>query len=64
VTGNPGFITEDLARYQGVTVESVHGVLLEWLPPDRRIVLHVGPPAADAEEPGLPSKDAPESKEK
>ena len=47
VTGNPGFITEDLARYQQVTTESLHSTVETWLPADRRVVLHVTPPAPE-----------------
>jgi predicted Zn-dependent peptidase len=49
VTGNPGFITEDLARYRAVTVESTHRAMEQWLPADRRVVLHVGPPTEKEE---------------
>ena len=41
--GDPGFIGQDLARYEAVTAEGVHAVVEKWLPPDRRLVLHVVP---------------------
>ena len=47
VTGDPGYISTDLARYQAVTAESTHEVLKEWLPLDRRVVLHVTPPPTE-----------------
>lgn len=42
-TGDPGFITQDLARYQAVTAASVLSTVGSWLDPRRRLVLHVVP---------------------
>ena len=57
VTGDPGFIGKDLARYQQVTPESVHQAVQEWLPADRRVVLHVKPPVAEDNTPTAPEGD-------
>jgi zinc protease len=51
MTGDPGYISTDLARYQAVTAEGAHSILKEWLPLDRRVVLHVTPPPADGTAP-------------
>lgn len=44
-TGDPGFGPKDLARYRAATPESVNAALRTWLPPDRRLVLTIGPEA-------------------
>lgn len=43
VTGDPGYITQDLARYMAVTADSVHHAVEQYLDPKRRVVLHVLP---------------------
>lgn len=43
VTGNPGYIAEDLNRYRSITPEGVTNAINTWLPADRRVVLHVVP---------------------
>ena len=42
-TGNPGYISDDLARYQSVTLETAHNAAKTWIDPEQRLVLHVLP---------------------
>ena len=42
-TGEAGYLAPDLARYRSATVEGVNKALTTWLPPDRRLVLTIGP---------------------
>lgn len=49
LTGDPGYIDEDLARYRALTQESVTRAAQTWLPADRRVVLHVTPGGEAAE---------------
>lgn len=44
-TGDPGYLTKDLARYQNATAEAVNAAFVQWLPPDKRLVLTFGPEA-------------------
>ncbi len=44
-TDDPGYLARDLARYRAATVEGVNQALSTWLPPDRRLVLTIGPEA-------------------
>ena len=43
--GNPGYIAEDLARYQKVTPETAKQYVINTLDPERRVVLHAVPVA-------------------
>jgi len=43
LTGDPGYITQDLRRYRDVTLDSVNSALNTQLPVDKRVVLHVLP---------------------
>lgn len=45
LTGDPGWFESDLARYRRVTAADVQAVLLKFLPADRRLEMHVLPPA-------------------
>ncbi len=47
--GDPDWFAEDLARYTGATAQTISEALRTWLPPDRRLVLTVQPPARGAE---------------
>lgn len=49
LTGDPGYIGEDLARYRALTQESVATAATTYLPVDRRVILHIVPPAAPEE---------------
>jgi predicted Zn-dependent peptidase len=42
-TGDPGFLREDIARYEAATVTSVRDALRSWLPAGRRVVAVVRP---------------------
>lgn len=44
-TADPGYIGVDLGRYRAATAASVNAAFKEWLPPDRRLVLTIGPAA-------------------
>ncbi|MDP6931678.1 MAG: pitrilysin family protein [Myxococcota bacterium] len=50
VHGDPGWIGNDLARYQAVTATSALNTVQTWLPPDRRVVLHVTPAPTETPE--------------
>ena len=50
LVGRPDFLQEDLDRFLGVTPESAHQFARDVLVPDRRVVLHVTPEAAEAGE--------------
>ncbi|HET6922498.1 MAG TPA: pitrilysin family protein [Anaeromyxobacteraceae bacterium] len=41
--GDPGWLGRDLARYRAVTPPALAAFAREWLPPDRRVVLHAVP---------------------
>ena len=41
--GDPGYIERDLARYRGVTPESLQAVLKGTLDPEARVILRVVP---------------------
>jgi len=43
ITGDPGFIEADQARYQAVTADSVQAIIQSHLTPTGRVVLHVSP---------------------
>jgi zinc protease len=43
VTGDPDFIGKDLQRYLDLDRDAVHEAAKTYLPPDRRVVLHVAP---------------------
>jgi predicted Zn-dependent peptidase len=42
-TGDPGYLDEDLARYDAVTTEKVRTFAREYLKPDARVVMHAVP---------------------
>ena len=42
-TGDTGYLKNDLGRYRAATAEGVNAALARWLPPDRRLVLTIGP---------------------
>ncbi len=46
-TGDPGYMGKDLERYRLATVDGVNAALRDWLPPDRRLVLVIGPAPAE-----------------
>ena len=48
LTGDPGYMQTDLGRYLAVDQAGVHAAIQQWLPPDRRVVLHVVPAAKEA----------------
>ncbi len=48
-THDPGYLAKDLARYQAATAAGVNSAHKEWLPPDRRLVLTIGPASATPE---------------
>ena len=56
-TGDPGYLSQDLARYQAVTAESVRSAVQTWLVPGQRVVLHVVPEAN--KKPESDKKEAP-----
>ncbi|NOY27788.1 MAG: insulinase family protein [Oligoflexia bacterium] len=58
-TGDPGFIDQDLQRYLDVTPASVQAAAVKWLPPHKRVVLHVRPESSSTE----PSSTEPSSTE-
>ncbi len=43
VTGDPGYISQDLQRYLDLDAGKVHEAAKTWLVPDQRVVLHVSP---------------------
>lgn len=47
VTGDPGYIAADLARYRAVTRDSAAKAAVDHLPADRRVVLHITPATAE-----------------
>jgi predicted Zn-dependent peptidase len=49
-TGNPGFLPQDIARYRAVDAASVKAFANQYLPDDRRLVIHDVPanPQANA----------------
>jgi len=47
-TGDPGFLTKDLARYRAVTPDAVKAFANKYLSDDHRLVLDVEPPAKTA----------------
>ena len=49
ITGDPGFISQDLERYRSVSRDSVMSAVNTWLPADRRVVLHVTPATGEEE---------------
>ena len=42
-TDDAGYLSKDLARYRAASTEGVNAALARWLPPDRRLVLTIGP---------------------
>ena len=50
LTGDPGYIGEDLSRYYAVKTGWLKRLYKKWLPLDRRLVMHIDPkaPAAPA----------------
>ncbi len=46
--GDPGWLAQDLARYRGVTPAALAGFAREWLPRERRAVLHAIPAGKEA----------------
>lgn len=46
VTGTPGYLSQDLARYRAATPATVSDALRTWVPADSRVVLSFVPPAA------------------
>ncbi|MEI7706230.1 MAG: pitrilysin family protein [Deltaproteobacteria bacterium] len=49
-TGDPGYLSKDLARFRAVTAEEVRAAAEKYLATDRRVVLTVVPRAAPAQE--------------
>ena len=47
-TGDPGFLTKDLARYRAVTPEAVKAFANKFLADDHRLVLDIEPAAKTA----------------
>jgi zinc protease len=47
--GNPGYMPQDMARYRGVTAQSVRDVARRLLPDDKRIELEIEPAVAAAQ---------------
>jgi predicted Zn-dependent peptidase len=47
--GDPAYLAHDLGRYAEVDPPAVQRAVREWLPPDRRVVLHVHPPGTAPE---------------
>lgn len=43
LTGDPGFIAQDMARYSTITTKYLKKLIKKYLPEDRRVVLHVDP---------------------
>lgn len=43
MTGDPGYIAKDLARYESLTPELVGAAAKQWIGNDHRVVLHVTP---------------------
>lgn len=43
ITGDPGFITQDMARYSSITTKYLKKLIKKYLPEDRRVVLHIDP---------------------
>jgi predicted Zn-dependent peptidase len=56
---DPGYLEKDLARYQGVTTQSVQRTMRTWLIPDRRLLLHVLPKADEPPAAPAPAAEAP-----
>lgn len=46
LTGDPGYLAKDLARYRGVNASYISKVLRQYLPMDRRLVMHIDPKGA------------------
>ena len=42
-SGNPGYFTEDLARYRAVSPADVQAMAQKWLPLNKRVELVVEP---------------------
>lgn len=51
ITGDPGFITQDMGRYLALGTADVQRAVQTWLPVDRRVQLHIHP--------GIPDEVAP-----
>ena len=49
-TGDPGFITKDIARYRSVTSESIRKTLSQYIVGQNRVVLHVHPQTTEESE--------------
>ena len=47
--GDPGYVQKDLDRYMSVTPESISTAVDSYLHMDKRVVLHITPPAPEAE---------------
>ena len=43
MTGDPGYLPRDIARYRAVTPEAVQAAAIKYLPDDRRLILDVEP---------------------
>jgi zinc protease len=43
--GDPGYLGQDLARYDQITIATAQEAARQWLPQDKRVVLHVTPRA-------------------
>jgi zinc protease len=56
--GNPGFLVDDLARYQRATPESLRLAAQRYLDPKAKVILRIVPKAAPAQPPAAPAKDA------
>ncbi|MEO3690242.1 M16 family metallopeptidase [Roseateles paludis] len=60
MAGDPGFVTQDLARYRGITPQQVSAAAARWLRKDARVSLHTVPGekllAADVPTPPPPRK--------
>jgi zinc protease len=48
--GDPGFVQKDLERYLAVTPESISKAMNSYLHQDKRVVLHITPPAPETSE--------------
>jgi zinc protease len=44
-TGNPGYLAQDRARYGLVTAATAQKAAQDYLPADRRVVMHITPGA-------------------
>ena len=57
--GNPGFLGEDLGRYQRATPATVRAAAQRYLEPGGRVILRIVPKAAPAEAGAKPAEAAP-----